>query len=40
MAQTAQEDAERGEMKKLFNILRKMTSTAVNSNAPSKAGRN
>jgi hypothetical protein len=30
MAQRAQEAADRGDMKELFNISRKMTNTAVN----------
>jgi hypothetical protein len=40
MAQRAQEAAERGDMNEPFNISRKMTNTAVNSNAPvrSKTG--
>jgi hypothetical protein len=40
MAQRAQEAADRGNMKELFHISRKMTNTAVNLNAPirSKTG--
>jgi hypothetical protein len=40
MAQRAQEAADRRDMKELFNISRKVTNTAVNSNVPvrSKTG--